>query len=253
MIPYGRQSISEDDIAAVVEVLRSDWLTQGPAIERFERASPSTAARACDRRRQRHRRAASRPLWPSDSARASSCGPRRSRSWPRRTARAIWVRTSTSWTSTRHPQHGRRGARAKLLLAARPALDCPMSWSGPFGRPVCDMARRAAGRRIRLRGDRRRRRTPSAVAIGPSRLAPASSRTWRRSASIRSRSSRPVRAAWSSPTTTHRRARCGCSARTASPRPTRDERAEGAWYYEQIALGYNYRMTDIQALWARVR
>lgn len=36
-IPYGRQSISEDDIKAVVEVLRSDWLTQGPAVGRFER------------------------------------------------------------------------------------------------------------------------------------------------------------------------------------------------------------------------
>ncbi|MBE0417167.1 MAG: UDP-4-amino-4,6-dideoxy-N-acetyl-beta-L-altrosamine transaminase [Coriobacteriia bacterium] len=38
MIPYGRQTISEDDVAAVVEVLRGDWLTQGPAVERFERA-----------------------------------------------------------------------------------------------------------------------------------------------------------------------------------------------------------------------
>jgi len=37
-IPYGRQSINDDDIAAVVETLRSDWLTQGPAVERFERA-----------------------------------------------------------------------------------------------------------------------------------------------------------------------------------------------------------------------
>ena len=36
MIPYGRQSVDEDDIAAIVEVLRGDWLTQGPAIERFE-------------------------------------------------------------------------------------------------------------------------------------------------------------------------------------------------------------------------
>ena len=36
MIPYGRQHISEDDIAAVTAVLRSDFLTQGPAIERFE-------------------------------------------------------------------------------------------------------------------------------------------------------------------------------------------------------------------------
>jgi UDP-4-amino-4,6-dideoxy-N-acetyl-beta-L-altrosamine transaminase len=37
MIPYGRQSVSQSDIDAVVEVLRSDRLTQGPAIERFER------------------------------------------------------------------------------------------------------------------------------------------------------------------------------------------------------------------------
>lgn len=37
-IPYGRQSISEEDIAAVAEVLRSDWLTQGPAVPAFEKA-----------------------------------------------------------------------------------------------------------------------------------------------------------------------------------------------------------------------
>jgi len=36
MIPYGRQSISEEDIAAVVSVLRSDFITQGPAIDAFE-------------------------------------------------------------------------------------------------------------------------------------------------------------------------------------------------------------------------
>lgn len=38
MIPYGRQDISPADIDAVVAVLRSDFLTQGPAIERFEQA-----------------------------------------------------------------------------------------------------------------------------------------------------------------------------------------------------------------------
>lgn len=37
MIPYGRQDINEDDIAAVRAVLVSDFLTQGPAVERFER------------------------------------------------------------------------------------------------------------------------------------------------------------------------------------------------------------------------
>lgn len=37
MLPYGRQTITEDDIAAVAAVLRSDFLTQGPQIEAFER------------------------------------------------------------------------------------------------------------------------------------------------------------------------------------------------------------------------
>ena len=36
MIPYGRQHLEPTDIDAVVEVLRSDWLTTGPAIEAFE-------------------------------------------------------------------------------------------------------------------------------------------------------------------------------------------------------------------------
>jgi len=38
MIPYSRQSIDEEDIQAVVEVLRSDWLTTGPKVDEFERA-----------------------------------------------------------------------------------------------------------------------------------------------------------------------------------------------------------------------
>lgn len=38
MIPYGRQDISEADIQAVMKVLRSDYLTQGPAVPAFERS-----------------------------------------------------------------------------------------------------------------------------------------------------------------------------------------------------------------------
>ena len=38
MIPYGKQNITQDDIDAVTEVLKSDFLTQGPRIELFEKA-----------------------------------------------------------------------------------------------------------------------------------------------------------------------------------------------------------------------
>jgi len=38
LLPYGRQSIEEDDVQAVVDVLRSDWLTTGPKVGEFEEA-----------------------------------------------------------------------------------------------------------------------------------------------------------------------------------------------------------------------
>ncbi|OPY66113.1 MAG: UDP-4-amino-4,6-dideoxy-N-acetyl-beta-L-altrosamine transaminase [Syntrophorhabdus sp. PtaU1.Bin050] len=41
IIPYSCQSVDEEDIAAVVSVLKSDYLTQGPVIERFENALAS--------------------------------------------------------------------------------------------------------------------------------------------------------------------------------------------------------------------
>ena len=44
IIPYGRQDINQDDIEAVVAVLRSDFLTQGPAVPAFEKA----VANYCD-------------------------------------------------------------------------------------------------------------------------------------------------------------------------------------------------------------
>ena len=47
MIPYGRQDITQSDIDAVVEVLKSDFLTQGPAVPQFEQ----TIAEYCGAKR----------------------------------------------------------------------------------------------------------------------------------------------------------------------------------------------------------
>ena len=38
MIPYGRQNITSEDLAVVIETLQSDYLTQGPKIAEFENA-----------------------------------------------------------------------------------------------------------------------------------------------------------------------------------------------------------------------
>ena len=43
MLPYGRQSVDEHDVAAVVEVLGSDWLTTGPWVRAFESAIAALA------------------------------------------------------------------------------------------------------------------------------------------------------------------------------------------------------------------
>ena len=41
-LPYGRQTIEDDDVAAVVEALRADYLTTGPRVEAFEAAFAET-------------------------------------------------------------------------------------------------------------------------------------------------------------------------------------------------------------------
>lgn len=47
MIPYGRQFIDNDDIQAVVEVLKSDWLTTGPKVQEFEQAVADYVGTRC--------------------------------------------------------------------------------------------------------------------------------------------------------------------------------------------------------------
>jgi len=47
MIPYGRQSINEDDIAAVVEALKGDFLTTGPLVEQFEQEIEKVVGAPC--------------------------------------------------------------------------------------------------------------------------------------------------------------------------------------------------------------
>ena len=72
-LPYGRQEIDEDDIAAVAAVLRGDWLTTGPAVEAFEAAlAARTQAKARGGLRECHGRAASG----HDGARAQAGRPR---------------------------------------------------------------------------------------------------------------------------------------------------------------------------------
>ncbi|MBC8745372.1 MULTISPECIES: UDP-4-amino-4,6-dideoxy-N-acetyl-beta-L-altrosamine transaminase [Paraburkholderia] len=71
-IPYGRQSIDESDIAAVVRVLSSDWLTQGPAVPAFEialaaRAQAAHAVAVCNATSALHIACLAAGLGPGDT------------------------------------------------------------------------------------------------------------------------------------------------------------------------------------------
>ncbi|HOV86309.1 MAG TPA: UDP-4-amino-4,6-dideoxy-N-acetyl-beta-L-altrosamine transaminase [Syntrophobacteraceae bacterium] len=46
-LPYGRQTVDEDDIREVIEVLKSDWLTTGPKVEEFEATFAESVGAEC--------------------------------------------------------------------------------------------------------------------------------------------------------------------------------------------------------------
>ena len=48
LLPYGRQTVDEDDVRHVVEVLRSDWLTTGPTVSEFGQGMPAYRLPLCE-------------------------------------------------------------------------------------------------------------------------------------------------------------------------------------------------------------
>lgn len=101
MIPYGRQSLDQADIDAVVQVLQSDWLTQGPSIERFEQAMAERcqadfAVAVCNATAALHIACLAAGLGP-----VIVCGRRRTPFLPRPTVDVIAVPKLTSSTLIR--------------------------------------------------------------------------------------------------------------------------------------------------------
>jgi|LakMenE01Jun11ns_1017448.scaffolds.fasta_scaffold9855714_3 hypothetical protein len=104
-LPYGRQTISEADIAAKEEVLSSPFLTQGPTVPTFAKA---VAAKVGARHGVAVNSATSdcpSPAWPWGWSWGLEVGSglSRSRLWPRPTAAAIAALLWILWTSTPPP------------------------------------------------------------------------------------------------------------------------------------------------------
>jgi len=249
-IPYGRQSIDDADVAAVVEVMRSDWLTQGPAIERFERsvADYTGARHACavaNATAALHLACLAlglgpgKRLWtsPNTFLASANCG------------RYCGAEVDFVDVDPRSYNLSVERLEEKLSRAARENRLPHVLVTVDFAGQPCEADRIAAIARqhgVRILED-------ASHAIGA---------TWKgerigsgRWADITVFSFHPVKivttgeggVALTNDAELHR---CLSTLRTHGMvrDAARLERAnEGAWYYEQQGLGFNYRLTDLQA------
>jgi UDP-4-amino-4,6-dideoxy-N-acetyl-beta-L-altrosamine transaminase len=249
-IPYGRQDITDADIDAVVEVLRSDWLTQGPKVTEFETA----VARTCGARHAVAVNSATSALhiaclalglvegdwlWTSANTFVASancaryCG-----------AHVDFVdidpRTynmSVLALEAKLKQAEQRGTLPKIVIPVHFAgQSCEMEQishlSNKYGFAIIEDAAHAIGGTYR------------GEPVGSCRYS-----------DITVFSFHPVKiittgeggmALTNNQNLAHRMTRLRSHGITRDPRQM-TQKPHGPWYYQQIELGFNYRMTDMQA------
>lgn len=250
MIPYGRQNLDQADIDAVVAVLQSDWLTQGPCIERFEsalaaRCGASQAVAVCNATAALHIACLAAELGPGD--------------W-------LWTTPNTFLASANCARYcGAQvdfvdidpltwnldaAALARKLEAARQAGTLPkVVVAVAFSGQSCDMRAIACLAReyaFTLIED-------ASHAVGASY--DGSPVGCGRFADMTVFSFHPVKIITSAEggmVLTNQEALAEHLRRLRSHGMTRDpaemsEPSHGPWYYQQVELGFNYRLTDIQA------
>ncbi|ROL68274.1 UDP-4-amino-4,6-dideoxy-N-acetyl-beta-L-altrosamine transaminase [Pseudomonas chlororaphis] len=249
-IPYGRQSIDQADIDAVVEVLKSPWLTQGPMIERFEGAlaeycQAGFAVAVCNATAALHIACLAAGLGPGD---------------------ALWTSPNTFVASANcgrycgaevdfvdiDPQTLNMDARLlaqKLELAEASGTLPKVVVAVAFAGQSCDMqaiARLSERYGFVLIED-------AAHAVGASyQRRPVGCGAH---AAMTIFSFHPVKIITSAeggmvltnrPEFAERLRRLRSHGITSDPAQM-DVPAEGLWYYQQLELGFNYRMTDVHA------
>lgn len=249
-IPYGRQSISEEDIAAVTAVLRSDWLTQGPMIERFEQAVAQRCeamhgVAVCNATAALHIACLALDLGPGDLLWTSPNTFVASANCARYCGADVdfvdidphTLNLSVPALATKLDIAKRAGRLPKILVpVAFAGQSCDMTaiqvLARRYGFKVIEDASHAIGARY----------AGQPVGSGAQ-------------ADITVFSFHPVKIVTTGEgglLTTKDAALAERLRRLRSHGITRDpgllqDQAQGGWYYEQLELGFNYRMTDIQA------
>ena len=250
LIPYGRQDVSEEDIEAVVRVLRSDWLTQGPTVGAFE----SAIAARCGARHAVAVNSATSALHVACMALGVGPGDR------------VWTSPITFVASAncalycgaevdfvdvdaRTYNLCARALEEKLLEAERegrlPKVVIPVHLAGQ----PCDLAAiHALGQRFGFRiiedashaVGARYREEP----VGNCRFSDVAVFSFHPVKVITS--AEGGMALTNDPEVARRMERFRTHGITRDAAEMRDP-PDGPWYYEQQELGYNYRMTDVHA------
>jgi UDP-4-amino-4,6-dideoxy-N-acetyl-beta-L-altrosamine transaminase len=250
MIPYGRQSLDQADIDAVVEVLQSDWLTQGPTIERFEQAVAARcqadyAVAVCNATAALHIACLAADLGPSDRLwttpntflASANCGRYCGAQVDFVDIDPLTWNLDTHTLASRLEAAERDGTLPKVLVAvAFSGQSCNM-------RMIAELAERYGFTVIE----------DASHAIGASYAGrPVGCGEF---AAMTVFSFHPVKIITSAEggmVLTNRPELAERLQRLRSHGMTRDpgqmtEPSHGPWYYQQIELGFNYRITDLQA------
>lgn len=251
MIPYGRQDITQDDIDTVVDVLRSDYLTQGPKVPEFEKSiqdycGVAHALAVNSATSALHVACLALNLGPGDEVWTSPITFVASANCARHCGANVEFvdidpRTyNLSTEALEDKLKDRKNSGGTLPSVVIPVhfggQSCDMvairALSDEFGFRIIEDASHAIGGRYRDK------------TIGSCRYS-----------DITVFSFHPVKivtTAEGGVATTENAALAQKMALLRNNGVTRDPAlmtrpADGQWYYEQLVLGYNYRMTDIQA------
>jgi UDP-4-amino-4,6-dideoxy-N-acetyl-beta-L-altrosamine transaminase len=250
MIPYGHQDIDERDVDAVVAALRSEWITQGPAIDRFERALAAHcgvpyAVAAASGTSALHLACRALDLGPGDLAWTSPNTFVASANCARYCGADVdfvdidvaSYNMSMDALEAKLRDAERNGRLPKVVIPVHFAglpcdLDAIARLAEQYGFRVIEDASHAVG--ARYRGQ-------PVGGYGSSDLVvfsfhPVKIVTTAEGGAIVTRN----------PSLARRAALLRNHGITRDP-DEMDGNCEGPWYYQQIELGYNYRMTDLQA------
>jgi len=250
VIPYARQSIDQSDISAVVEVLQSDWLTQGPLVERFEhaiaqRCGAGHAVAICNATAGLHLACLAAGLGSGDWLWTSPISFVASANCGRYCGASVDFVDIDPYTWTidaaalalKLEQADRQGRLPKVVVAVAFAgqsadMRAIKALAHQYGFTLIEDAAHAVGARY------------AGVAVGSGEFA-----------DMTVFSFHPVKIITSAEGGMVLTNRADLAQRLRLLRGhgvTRDsgqmtEESHGAWYYQQLELGFNYRITDLQA------